>query len=495
MSEINKKSEDVINKIKSDIKTNHKQDITGDKLQEVLLDMVDSTDLKFVETDTRLTDANRAIGTKISQVYTDGVTIKGTGTQSNPLRSILPSGMEDVLSYGVKFIGSSPDAIRTGNLDLHRSLPLQSQMKRCLVKDDGTVNYWLSQNNSLLKEDGTSSRLDGRDGQVMVYIPQIFYKVIIDGDNVEYRLSEYNIEGYESIGASFISAYQATLDRSNNLLSSVVNETANFRGGNNTSSWDDTYRSLLGKPVSVISLTNFEAYGRNRGNYWNCLEYASYKAMVFLFMVEYATRNSQKDFVSDVNSDGFRQGGLGVGATELDNAKWNTYNGYNPILNCGITNHLGNNTGVGSITMPPEYDDTNQKLNYNSYRGVEIPFGHLWVWCSGVIINMQSDAEGGKSIVSVYGKEVGNAPRVDGYVRHVIHNQITPREVGGGSTSNYCDYYYRGSIPTEGTTLRGFRFGGSSNVGSIAGLFCSSTGDSPTVAFATIGSRLCFLIR
>ena len=50
-------------------------------------------------------------------------------------------------------------------------------MRRCLLNDDGTVNYYLCASDSTKKEDGiTVSVLDGTDGQVMVEILKFAYK-------------------------------------------------------------------------------------------------------------------------------------------------------------------------------------------------------------------------------------------------------------------------------------------------------------------------------
>lgn len=50
-------------------------------------------------------------------------------------------------------------------------------MRRCVLKADGTVNYYLNPNNSNFKEDGTPSVLTGADGNVMVEIPKHYIKV------------------------------------------------------------------------------------------------------------------------------------------------------------------------------------------------------------------------------------------------------------------------------------------------------------------------------
>ena len=223
----------------------------------------------------------------------------GNTSQWNTISAIF-QGQLELLAYGVRIDPSiaDPKLERIGNMDLHRSLPIQSKMKRCLLLDNGTVNYYLDPNNSLLKEDGTPAVLDGTDGQVMVEIPRFYYLGIPNGSCTDVYISEYPLEGFYESSKQYVSAYQASLDRtntSNPKLCSVVNTSPEFRGGNNNSAWDGTYRSLLGMPVTAISLTNFRNYARNRGEYglnncgWNCYTYQANHAIYWLFVIEYAS--------------------------------------------------------------------------------------------------------------------------------------------------------------------------------------------------------------
>ena len=100
-------------------------------------------------------------------------------------------------------------------------------------------------------------------------------------------LSEYPILKNKS-NKVYISAYEAALDRTNLKLSSVVNNTAQFRGGNNATANDGTSKTLLGCPVTAISLTQFRTYARNRGSVnWNCNAYLVQKILYWLIAVEY----------------------------------------------------------------------------------------------------------------------------------------------------------------------------------------------------------------
>ena len=425
------------------------------------------------------------------------------------------------LWYGVEWdVTEAASAVtRIGNMDLHKSLPIQSDMYRCILNDDGEEVYKLGADDSTKKEDGvTSAVLDGTDGMVMVRIPTFYAKFVRDGNKRRVLISENNLPGFMRMGGCYISAYEATIDRTTSgtpKLASVVNETANFRGGNNNAEWDGTYRSLLGMPATATSLTNFRTYARNRkaGNtQWNCMDYQAYKSLYWLYVVEYANRNCQLDFNDALTSEGFRQGGLGAGVTNINGTKWNTFNSYYPFIKCGYTNSLGNKTGVVAYTMPDEYDAETPLTTYvPSYRGVENPFGHIWKWTDGIHIRVQSEEAGGKSILYTSDhpasyqdtnyegyEEKGYISQTQGYVKDILFGDggdMIVKEggaTGASATTYFSDYFYT-NIPTSGEVLRGVLFGGDAANGANAGLAYSYTYGVPSATNAYFGSRLCYI--
>lgn len=423
--------------------------------------------------------------------------------------------------YGVKINLSvaDPKLERIGRDELHKSLPIQSKMRRCLLNDDGTVNYYLHPTDSTKRDTGSPADLSGADGMVMVELPEHYAKFEFDGTTYTPLISEYPLPGFHKVRKVYRSAYEACVDRtttSKPKLASVVNTAPEFRGGSNNAAWDDTYRSLLGKPSSSISLTNFRAYARNRGEAglngagWNCDLYEAQRTTYWLFVIEYANLNSQAAFNPEADANGFKQGGLGDGVTTLDGGKWNTYNGYNPFIPCGITNSLGNATGVVEFTMPDEYDTgVVKKVYVPSYRGLENPFGHIWSWTDGCLCIVQSNADGGRSIfytcddpalfsstsVAAY-QERGDLPRASNYVKTLLggeYGENMPLVASGASATTFiCDYFYT-NIPGTGESLRGVFFGGRANYGTYAGLAYAATDNVPTHTHARLGSRLCFI--
>lgn len=416
--------------------------------------------------------------------------------------------LEDQLSYGIEYdtTVSSPQCTRIGNFNYHRSLPIHSKMKGCLLSDDGTVQKYLDPNTWV------NETRDGSQGQVMVEIPSYYRKFEAEGTKRRVRISEMPLPGYHLVKKKYVSAYEASVKRSTTTLCSVVNEDPDYRGGINTSDWDGTYRTLLGRPATGISRTNFRAYARKRkegSSEWNCMTYDIQKDLFWLFAIEYANLNSQATFNSEKDSNGFAQGGLGPGVTTVESG-WNNYNSYNPFVPCGHTDSLGNKTGYVNYNMMNEAGEVQRTVQVPRYRGVENPFGHAWAWTDGVNVRVSPTEEnGGDNLSKVFVTEdpnlfndtnyegykyVGNEARTEGYVKSVLFGEggeIMPETVGGGSTTYFCDYHYA-AIPTV-ETLRGVLFGGRADNGGNAGLVNSYSDYAPSITYTIVGSRLCFI--
>lgn len=413
--------------------------------------------------------------------------------------------------YGIEWNAtvSNPKPTRIGKMELHKELPLQSLMRRCILKDNGTVNYYLHANDSTKRDNGAAANLTGADGQYMVELPDMYVRFETDGDISRHLQSTEPLPGFRLWRKDYVSAVEATVQRSTTTLCSVVNKDADYRGGNNDASRDGTYKTQLGMPATQISLTNFRAYARKRGSTeWNCNLYQTHCKLWWLFAVEYANFNSQDAFNAELDENGYHQGGLSSGVTTLNSTKWNTFNNYYPFVPCGTTNSLGNHSGVVEFTMPDEYDPgVPTKVNVPSYRGVENPFGHIWKWTDGCKCLIQSETDGGLSEFYVCDDPAaftssgvvnydlrGNLPRKEGYVKKLIlgeHGEIMPLEVGGGSTTYFCDYFYT-NIPSSGVSERGVLFGGHASFGTHAGFVFANTYNAATNASAAVGSRLCF---
>ena len=331
----------------------------------------------------------------------------------------------------------------------------------------------------------------------------------MDGNKCRALMSDQPLPGFIKWRKDYVSADEACVQRSTNTLCAVVNNDVDYRGGTNNATYDDTDHTLLGRPATGIGLTNFRAYARKRGSVsWNCNLYQTHRKLWWFFAIEYCNFNSQAAFNAALTADGFHQGGLGAGVTTLNSTKWNTMNGCNPFIPCGHTLSLGNKTGCVDYTLPASYDATTPLVvAVPSYRGVTNPFGHIWRWTDGCLCNIQSDAAGGvsefyvcdkpESFASTIGSDYqlrGNLPRKEGYVKALIlgeHGEIMPLDIGAGTTTYFCDYFYT-NIPASGEATRGVLFGGHANSGAGAGFVCAITSYAPSNARAYFGSRLCF---
>jgi len=409
--------------------------------------------------------------------------------------------------YGVAWDkdNSNPDVIRTGLMAAHSSLPVQSKIYACLLADNGTENYKLDPTDWSKKLDGSASNRDGTDGQVMVKFPEYWFRYEVQGNTRRWLMSPVALDGFTRDYPQYISAYEASLQRSTSKLSSVANLTADYRGGNNDATGDALSRTLLGKPATNISRTNFRTYARNRGANWEMDNYFAQRTLLRFFVTEFATRDSQKAVNTALDINGFRQGGLGIGVTNLASATWGSFNSYYPAIPCGFSDSLGSITADTVYAMPPEYGTLDTYVT--RYRGVELPFGHLWKNLDGVNLRIFADGEStpvSEAFIaddpanwndSDYNgfRKIGEVPRTNGYVNELLGGELLPfNVVGAGSTTFWCDYFYT-SLPASGESLRTMRLGGSATDGSTAGLGYSDLSRSPSSTNANFGSRLCYI--
>jgi len=409
--------------------------------------------------------------------------------------------------YGVQWdvTISSPDCTRIGDLDLHASLPIHNKMYACLLNNDGEENYTLKSNDWTKKLTGGDSDLSGADGQVMVCIPLHYIKFESEYDIRRVKISEYPLDGFALVPKQYVSAYEAGVERSTLKLTSIVNTDADYRGGDNNAANDANDATLLGMPASSISRTNFRTYARARGTGWEMYNYQAHKSLMYLFTIEYATLNSQKAVVSALDGNGYKQGGLGDGVTNLDGGLLSAWKAYNPFIACGASNSLASGSGEVSYEMPAGYGAV-LTTNINRYRGVEMPFGHIWKNCDGINVRIGADTDADPTSKVYLAADAadwndgnytnyelaGEIPRANGYVKEMIYNEMMPLSTGGGSTTYWCDYLYT-SLPGSGESLRTVLFGGPAADGTTAGFGCSYSHYVPSNSFATIGSRLCFI--
>ena len=393
--------------------------------------------------------------------------------------SVDPEYLVDMMSYGVEWdtTVADPACTRIGNPLYHKQLPIQSQYKGCLVKN-GVVNYYLDPNDWSMKADGTPSVLDGTDGDVMVHIPKFYGKSGSNGNKRWVRISTTKIDSsWVEIPEMFVSAYRITTytDSGTSKVASVVNTTVNYRGGLNRSNFDqylntDIFRTDLGKPRTNVSRATMRTNANNSGQELLCYEFYKW-VFYWAYVIEYANFNSQKEFNSELTSDGCHYGGLGSGLTTFDYNNWSRYNNNSPITPCGYTNEFGNFSGVKQILIPQtQIDDStvvNEKTLYaNRWRGFENPFGDIWTNLDGIVLKRDSANQESKvyttsdsskfgddtSIMNVAGIEVAK----DGYTKEFDlreTGEIIPQLIGGSESTYKCDYHWCNAQSTDNRTL------------------------------------------
>lgn len=423
----------------------------------------------------------------------------GDGTaewQDNQGGGIDYTGLEDIYSYGVEWDSTvaDPTLTRIGNPLLHKSLPIQSQYKGC-VANGAEINYYLNPNDWSQKADETPSVLDGTDGTVRVHIPKFYGKSGVEGTKRWVRMSTIKIDNtWIEIPEMLVDAYRSTVDTTVSATPkavSVVNTTAQFRGGGNRTANDtyldtDAFRSDLGKPRTNISRANMRTYATNAGSEMLCYEY--YKWIFYwAWVVEYATLNSQKAYIADLTAEGYHQGGLGDGVTTW-NGDWNTYNGYYPLTPCGYCNDIGNFTGVKDLVIPETVINESTTVASKTFkvprwRGFDNPFGDIWTNLDGIILERTAanqpssvytttdptafgDDNTAKGKMTVAGTEIAS----DGWIKDYDlgeTGEIIPSVVGGSATTYMCDHHY---CNASSTALRTLVVGGRADYGGDAGL-------------------------
>ena len=402
--------------------------------------------------------------------------------------------------YGVSWseTSSNPDCTRIGNMDMHRSLPIQSMMKGYLYFKDGNPLYrMLKLNDSWTKCENYSAGgwrdvdtlLEDNNINVMIKIPEFWWidDYIESTETHNLKICPHAKPGWYHHKEAYVSAYEGYID-------------GNY------------YRSSKNKIPSVNftrSTVRPKARANGLGNSWNIYTYNEHRAICHLFLVEYATRNSQKAVNTELTPEGFRQGGLGSGCT----TGTATINGAQTwsFIPTGSSDSLG--SGSGEVTVTIQQTDssgsntTTTTRKCNRYRGIENPFGHVWKHTDDVIsvyisgygarfwYKCDSPDHFGDSISNdnPYYKNIAANAVVTGYKTKIATTSTCDFFASscnnGSETTYWCDYNWDN---TDGS-LHCLLIGSNSGDGGAAGLFALYSNDGVGGSYASIGSRLTYL--
>ena len=420
---------------------------------------------------------------------------------------------EDVYSYGVEWDVTvvDPALTRIGNPLLHKQLPIQSSFRGC-VAEGPIIKYWLNPNDWSLKENGEPSVLDGTDGTVRVNNMKFYGKSGSKSNKRWVKISTVKIDDtWVEIPELLIDAYRCTVDTTTSSTPkavSVVNTTAQFRGGGNRADRDtylesDAFRTDLGKPRTNTTRANMRTYATNAGSELLCYEY--YKWIFYwCWVIEYATFNSQAAYNAELTSEGYHQGGLGDGVTTWDGTSWNDYNGYYPLTPCGYGNDIGNFTGIKDLVIPDttvsdSITVATKTFKMPRWRGFDNPFGDIWTNLEGIVIKRNAANENSNVYTTIdpeeFTDEIGSKSVAgievakDGYIKAFDlgrTGEIIPSEVDGSTTTYMCDYHWCNS---GSTALRTLLVGGYASDGSYSGLGFFLSNDGVGNALAAVGFR------
>lgn len=402
--------------------------------------------------------------------------------------------------YGVSWseTSSNPDCTRIGNMDMHRTLPIQSMMKGYIYFKDGNPLYrMLKLNDSWTKCENysaggwrdVSTLLEDNNVNVMIKIPEFWWidDYVESTETHNLKICPHAKPGWHHHKEAYVSAYEGYID-------------GNY------------YRSSKNKIPSVNftrSTVRPKARANGLGNSWNIYTYNEHRAICHLFLVEYATRNSQKAVNTELTPEGFRQGGLGSGCT----TGTATINGAQTwsFIPTGSSDSLGSGSGEVIVTIQQTdssgSNTTTTTRKCNRYRGIENPFGHVWKHTDDVIsvyifgygarfwYKCDSPDHFGDSISNdnPYYKNIAANAVVTGYKTKIATTSTCDFFASscnnGSETTYWCDYNWDN---TDGS-LHCLLIGGTSADGGRADLFSLNSNHGVGNFHASFGSRLTYL--
>lgn len=297
-------------------------------------------------------------------------------------------------AYGIEWTKNDNDVIRIGNAKFHRELPIQNRLKGC-VYNEKKISYFLNPTGwAKPLENGFVPPLDGSDGDVGVNVPQFYICVKDTGTKYQLWISDFNIDGTFIRVHSFIISHTKTMTRTREdgkeeVFSACIKQNdTRYLGGNKSSSV--AADKLQGKPRTGIDYTTAIRLCANRGDWITMIDYLEYCAIQALCYIEYANFDNQAALNTNLTSEGFKQGGLGAGVTNLTWNKWTTFNGNNPIIYTywSSEHNVGNGSTITKEFAIAGYNTDGSYFNtYPAiYRGILNFFGDIWSLVGDVVI-------------------------------------------------------------------------------------------------------------
>lgn len=220
------------------------------------------------------------------------------------------------------------------------------------------------------------------------------------GTKYQLWISDFNIDGTFTRVHPFIISHTKTMTRTREddkeeVFSACIKpDDTRYLGGNKSSSVNAI--KLQGRPRTGINYDKANEFCANRGDWVTMIDYLEYCAIQALCYIEYASFDNQAALNTNLTSDGFKQGGLGAGVTNLNWDRWTVFNGNNPIVQTYWTaeHNIGNGSTNGDHYELGNYntDGSNLSTYPAVYRGILNFFGDIWTFIRDiVVINKDKD--------------------------------------------------------------------------------------------------------
>ena len=435
----------------------------------------------------------------------------GYDTVGNKFGRIAVSSLKDKIPwFGRRWPkgNSSPVGIAIGDIDLGQVFAYTIGLGGYLVQNNHSREK-LSATTHLLKANGAAADLSGAAGHYnwgwnvpmyyQVYETATDFCETISLGGPRPGLWNY----YIPIGSRSCAGY-AAMDRTNSVLKNCVNSTAQYRGGNNDASLDETYRSQLCKPVTNLDIAAFRTAARQNGTLW----YANDRVMHFvtgaLKRIIFGNRNIQAAYNANLDSNGLLQGGTGQGIDEVTN--WEGNFGKYPYVRLDVGVESGDFTGLLSTTI----DENGTQVtigNIPCFYGLKNDYKYLTAMSENMLLQNNADKSQSlfidnhmdgrlMSLTSTSGlTKIATGPVATSagwqYPKEWQLKNLTyfpGTELGGSESTYYCDGYYN---PAKTSGLRGALLLGDASTAAYAGSVYLYGSFEVTLAGAYRGAFLC----
>jgi hypothetical protein len=404
-----------------------------------------------------------------------------------------------VASFSWNSATSSPASAYTTNPP--RLIGAHLNMRRCLLLDNGTVNYYLDPNDSGKKADGTSSVLTGADGMVMVEIPKFYVKRTVAGTITTWYVADTALPGFVvhpafdkdgvEVDYRYYSAYDAcAFDVSTSTYISGLNRdnaVDNTPNVDVTATTGDKLASVSGiYPMVGLTRAQFRTIAANRGTGWRQLDWTLSSAVQVLYLTEYQTF--------------FSQSVLGDGNVNSSYLTQDAVQANSPNSIAGLTNSWGNSSTRGNQPSAGARPGT----AFMSYRGIENLYGNVWNWADGCIVNPDGSVSANQARMWWTNNSADFSDSVKTNMTEIAVNLATgtgfisafaatdyffvATSASGGSSSTFATDEWSGSTSDD----RVVAVRGSAGNGTAAGVFAVGAANASSVAARTVGSRLAF---